>query len=34
LETVETQHHLTDLREYEEYTFWVSAFNRSAILAY
>jgi hypothetical protein len=28
VETKETQHHLTDLREFEEYTIWVSAFNR------
>ena len=28
VETTETQHHLTDLREFEEYTVWVSAFNR------
>ena len=29
-DVTETMYHLSDLREFTEYTFWVSAFNRSA----
>ena len=29
-----TQYHLTDLREYTEYSFWVSAFNENGEGAY
>jgi len=28
----DTQYHLSDLREFTEYTFWVSAFNRSVFM--
>ena len=31
---VALQYHLTDLREYTEYTFWVSAFNENGEGAY
>ena len=34
LTTTKLQHHLSDLREFTEYTFWVSAFNANGEGAY